>query len=128
MAQSRSLHGTDSPRGSIVNVAATQGIATQPELPSYAAANYGIVGMTRTTAMDYISSGIRINCVCPGPTETTGLVKSGSRDVYERTVPLRRVNKPDEVASAVLFLLSDLASAVNGVALPVDSGWSLCHY
>lgn len=121
-------YGPTTGRGSIVNLAASQGLATAPSFPSYSAANYGIVGMTKANAMDYIASGIRFNCVCAGPTDTPGLAASGAREEYARTVPCQRVNRPDEVAAAVVFLLGDGAPGINGVSLPVDGGWSLCHY
>jgi NAD(P)-dependent dehydrogenase (short-subunit alcohol dehydrogenase family) len=56
------------------------------------------------------------------------LAGSGSRAEYQKTVPMQRVNRPEEVAAAVLFLLGNEASGINGVSLPVDGGWSLCHY
>jgi len=127
MRQKQDPQQQESIKSSIVNVSSNHGLGAESGFSSYAAASHGILGMTRSTAMDYIHSGIRINCVHPGPTDTPGLDASGSKEKYIENVPLKRVNTPDEVAAAIVFLLSPGASGINGVALPVDSGWSLCH-
>jgi NAD(P)-dependent dehydrogenase (short-subunit alcohol dehydrogenase family) len=113
--------------GSIVNITAAQGLATDAGLPSHCAAAHGIVGMSRATAMDYVKKGIRINCVCPVTIEAPG------DDIRSQTASLPRAPNgrdiiPEDVAHAVVFLLSEAASCITGIELPVDGGWSLYHY
>lgn len=115
---------------SIVNIAAAQGLASESGFPSYCAAAHGIVGMSRATALDYLQDGIRINCVCPGPSsQTRGEV--GQTDAAQRRLlppcPLGRDIVAEEVAQAVVFLLGESASAITGTELPIDGGWSLKH-
>ncbi|KEF59600.1 uncharacterized protein A1O9_04446 [Exophiala aquamarina CBS 119918] len=112
---------------SIVNITAAQGLASDGGFPSYCAAAHGIVGMSRATAMDYLKKGIRINCVCPGPTENPGTydrAESGSLP----QAPIGRYIAAEEVAHAVVFLLGEGASGITGIELPVDGGWSLYHH
>ncbi|RFU29306.1 hypothetical protein B7463_g7035, partial [Scytalidium lignicola] len=127
LKQERHPFGPRSTRASIVNVASIDGLASEPKLASFAAVNHGIVGMTRSTASDYIDSGIRFNIVCPSATETPFLSKE-SRKALTCCLPDGLVNDPAEVANAVAFLLSSRSSAINGVSLPVDRGWSLYHH
>ncbi|KIX09212.1 uncharacterized protein Z518_00291 [Rhinocladiella mackenziei CBS 650.93] len=116
----------------IVNISASQGLASESGFPGYCAAGHGIVGMTRATAMDYLPNGIRINCVCAGP--STGEPAGEPRDlgrVQRRSLPrapLTRDITPEEVAQAVVFLLGEGASGITGIELPVDGGWSLYHH
>ena len=128
MQQSEASNSPSRWKASMVNIASNQGLAAEPGFPSYSASSHAIVGMTKTSAMDYIRHGIRVNCICPGPTDTPELRDSGSMEDYLRNVPQQRVNTAEEVAAAVIFLLSPAASGIVGVALQVDSGWSLCHY
>jgi len=100
-------------KASIVNVSSSQGLAAEPGFPSFAASSHAIVGMTRTSAADYIKHGIRINCVNPGPTDTPELEASGSKEKYLENLPLQREGVPEEVAAAVVFLLSPEASAIS---------------
>ncbi|KAF4989090.1 hypothetical protein FDECE_14815 [Fusarium decemcellulare] len=115
-------------RTSIVNITTVHGFASEPGLPSYAVASHGIVGMTRTTAMDYVTSGIRINCVCHYP--VTPSASSTSDESWERhgPAPLGRHITANEVARAAAFLLGPQSSAITGIVLPVDGGWSLYHH
>lgn len=115
---------------SIVNIAAAQGLASEPGFPSYCAAAHGIVGMSRATALDYLQDGIRINCICPGPTsQTPG--EPGQNNTAQRRLlpscPLGRDIDTEEVAQAVVFLLGESTSAITGTELPIDGGWSLKH-
>jgi meso-butanediol dehydrogenase / (S,S)-butanediol dehydrogenase / diacetyl reductase len=86
-----------------------------------------VINMTRSTAIDYARKGIRCNCVCPGPIATPPLVKM-QRDQPEimgrlvEAIPMGRMGEPIEIANAVLFLASDEASYVTGIALVVDGG------
>ena len=128
MKQGKDPKVTEAERASIVNVSSNQGLASEAGFGGYAAASHGIDGMSRSTAMDYLSHDIRINCVNPGPTDTPGLDASCSKQDHTRNVPRQRVNSAREVAAAIIFLLSHEASGIIGVSLPVDGGWSLCHY
>ena len=112
---------------SIVNITAAQGLASDGSFPSYCAAAHGIVGMSRATALDYIKTGIRINCVCPGAAETSDTVdEPQSRSLPQ--APIGRYISAEEVAHAVVFLLGDGATGITGIELPVDGGWSLYHH
>ena len=116
--------------GAIVNNASGWGLVGGGEAVAYCAAKGGVVVMTKAMAVDHSRQGIRVNCVCPGDTETPMLVDDAQRrgmtweayvaDATDR--PLGRLGQPEEVARAVLFLASDEASFITGVALPVDGG------
>lgn len=112
---------------SIVNVASVAGLAGWHGAAAYSASKHGVVGLTRTAALEYARKGVRVNAVCPGVTQTPmyDRMLAVNPGLAERTVnanPMRRIARPEEVAAAILFLLSDEASFVNGVALPVDGG------
>lgn len=112
---------------SIVNVASVAGLAGWHGAAAYAASKHGVVGLTRTAALEYARKGVRVNAVCPGVTRTPMYERMLAQNprLAERTVaanPTGRVAEPEEVAAAILWLLSDEASFVNGVALPVDGG------
>lgn len=112
---------------SIVNVASVAGLIGWAGAAAYAASKHGVVGMTRTAALEYARRGVRVNAVCPGVTQTPmyDRMQAASPKLAERTVaanPTGRIARVDEVASAILWLLSEEASFVNGIALPVDGG------
>jgi len=114
--------------GSIVSTASAAGLIGIPGAVSYNAAKHGVVGLTKTIALEYASRNIRVNAVCPGFIETPMLnrVTEASVKIREqliRTVPMRRVANPSEIGDTVAWLLSDRSSYVTGVALPVDGGW-----
>jgi NAD(P)-dependent dehydrogenase (short-subunit alcohol dehydrogenase family) len=114
--------------GSIVNVSSTYGHAGTPNASVYAASKHAVEGLTTSAALEVAGSGVRVNAVAPGPTETAMLNRfTGSADRKAgliSTVPLGRVGEPDEIANAILFLCSDRASFISGHVLSVDGGKS----
>ena len=112
-------------RGAIVNNSSVFGLKGFSNWALYVASKHALTGMTKVAALDYAAQGIRINAVAPGPIETPLLAKSagGNPQVYASVVPMGRLGQPDEVAGAVLWLLSDAASFVTGVTLPIDGGY-----
>ena len=117
--------------GAVVTFASGAGLAGNAVFPAYSASKGAVVLMTRSLSTGHAAKGIRANVVCPGPIETPMLRDSFSqageaaaaREEYTRARnPMGRFGTPAEVAAAVLFLLSDEASYLNGVALPVDGG------
>ena len=112
--------------GSIVNVGSVNGLSALGD-PAYSAAKAGMIALTRALAMEYGRYGIRANCVLPGTVRTPIWDQRKAKDPnvlkqLERWYPLGRIVEPDEVARVIAFLASDAASAVTGVALPVDCG------
>lgn len=115
--------------GAIVNNSSVDGLRAFPWDPAYSAAKHGVVGLTKSTAMQYASRGVRINAVCPGWILTPPIEEMLARDpgAQERLLthqPIGRMGKPEEVAEAVLWLCSERASLMAGVALPVDGGYT----
>jgi NAD(P)-dependent dehydrogenase (short-subunit alcohol dehydrogenase family) len=112
--------------GAIVNVASNGGLYAIPAAPAYVAAKHGVVGLTKVAAVDYAPDNIRVNAICPGPTRTAGFegVAAGTDMIaqQEAITPLGRLATPEEVAAAVVWLCSDAASYVTGIALSVDGG------
>jgi NAD(P)-dependent dehydrogenase (short-subunit alcohol dehydrogenase family) len=111
--------------GAIVNTASTGGLVGIPNASLYVASKHGVVGLTKSAALEYVKSGIRVNAVCPGLIRT-GLYDARPPEVQRRILemqPIGRVGEPQEVAAAVVWLCSDAASLVTGVALPIDGAW-----
>src|SRR5262245_485186 len=112
--------------GAIVNTASVSGLAGDHLLPAYNAAKGGVVNLTRAIALDHAREGIRCNAVCPGATETPMsaaiLANEALSAEFRRLIPIGRIDRADEVASAVAFLASDDAAYITGVMLPVDGG------
>ncbi len=111
----------------IVNTSSISGLSGHPADPAYVGSKFGVVGITKSTALQYAGTGLRINCVCPGPIRTSlyDRVVAAIPGVEEATLernPMGRVGEPEEVAEAVVWLCSDAASYITGVPLPVDGG------
>jgi NAD(P)-dependent dehydrogenase (short-subunit alcohol dehydrogenase family) len=115
--------------GAIVNTSSDAGLVGLRRGAAYVASKHGVIGLTKTAALEYAKTGIRVNAVCPGPIDTPMLRGSGGERV-ERFIdkmvaaqPGGRLGKPEEIAEAVVWLCSDAASFVTGHALPVDGGY-----
>ncbi len=115
-------------KGSIVNTASIAGLVGFQGLPSYVASKHGVIGLTKTAALEYAKLGIRVNAVCPGVIKTpmidrlTGKQKEAEK-LFENMEPVGRMGEPEEVAEAAMWLCSDASSFVTGDALAVDGGW-----
>lgn len=112
--------------GSIVNIASTAGLAAVNQRTAYCASKAGVIGLTKSLALDLGEHGIRVNAVCPGLTKT-GLTAPYYEDEswveqVHADIPLRRSGEPEELGEAIAFLAGDSSSYVSGVALPVDGG------
>jgi NAD(P)-dependent dehydrogenase (short-subunit alcohol dehydrogenase family) len=113
--------------GAIVNTASAAGLVGSHGMPAYAASKHGVIGLTKTAALEYARAAIRVNAVCPGVIDTAmvaGMVSNHPRlkDKLISVEPIARMGKPSEIAEAVTWLLSDAASFVTGAAMPVDGG------
>jgi len=113
--------------GSIVNTSSMAGMVGVAGMPAYTAAKHGIIGLTRTAALEYARAGIRVNAVCPGATRTpmvqqiiAAMPELGKG--MEENHPIGRIAEPEEIAEAIVWLCSDSASFVTGHALAVDGG------
>jgi NAD(P)-dependent dehydrogenase (short-subunit alcohol dehydrogenase family) len=116
--------------GAIVNTASVAGVMGYPNLSAYNASKHGVVGLTRTAALEYANRGVRVNAVCPAWIETPMVMERGPAPasipaVYRALAdlhPLKRLGTPEEVAHAVAWLCSDASSFVTGQPLLVDGG------
>jgi len=113
--------------GSIVNTSSGAGLVGFAGLPAYVASKHGVIGLTRAAALEYIRAGVRINAVCPGSTRTPMLEGFMGGDpaierAMEQSAPIGRLARPEEIAQAMVWLLSDAASFVVGHAFAVDGG------
>lgn len=116
--------------GCIVNIGSGWGIKGGPKAAAYCAAKGGVVNLTRAMAIDHGKDSIRVNCICPGDTDTPLLRSEATqlgrkeemflREAAER--PLHRIGQPEDIANAVLYLVSDISSWVTGSVLVVDGG------
>ena len=113
--------------GSITNLASIYGLVGGSMAPSYAASKGGVANLTRQLALNW-APAVRVNCVCPGVIETPMTAElrkdPGWRESVLRKYPLGRFGQPEEIAAAILYLASDEAAYVTGVALPVDGGYT----
>ena len=119
-------------RGAVVNTASTAALQGSPGLAAYVASKHGVLGLTRTAAGEVAGRGVRVNAVCPGPTDTrmihslveqnSGGDLAASTARYQASMPLGRYATVDEVVAVVLFLCSDLAGSVTASHYVVDGG------
>jgi NAD(P)-dependent dehydrogenase (short-subunit alcohol dehydrogenase family) len=115
--------------GAIVNIASTNAFRPQHDQPAYTASKHAVLGLTRSAAFDYAPLGIRVNAICPGSIDTPMLRNAMARrgrdpqDVVDRLSLIGRFGRPDEIASAALWLCSEGASFVHGHPLAVDAGY-----
>ncbi len=113
--------------GAIVNTSSGAGLVAAPGLPHYTAAKHGVLGLTKSAAMEYNGQGIRVNAVCPGMVDTP-MIQSwfeSSPDLAKAvlaTMPAQRLGRPEQVAEAAVWLCSDAADWVSGLSMPVDGG------
>jgi NAD(P)-dependent dehydrogenase (short-subunit alcohol dehydrogenase family) len=115
--------------GAIVNCSSIGGLIGNPGRAIYHASKHGVIGLTKSAALEYASRGIRINAVCPGTIETAMVAdmmarESITREDFQRDLPIGRLGRPEEIAAAVLWLCSEGASFVIGHALAVDGGYT----
>lgn len=113
--------------GAIVNCSSLGGLVGLPDRAAYHGAKHGVLGLTKCAALDVATKNIRVNAVCPGTIETpmaSGIDKD-SLDVILRDQSIGRLGRADEVAAAVIWLCSDAASFILGVALPVHGGYTV---
>jgi NAD(P)-dependent dehydrogenase (short-subunit alcohol dehydrogenase family) len=117
-------------RGAIVNTSSVYGLnGCERGMPAYAASKHGIIGLTKTAALEYAGSGIRVNAVCPGAVNTAfreRLVAKSKREECKDSerYPLGRIAEPREISDAVLWLCSDEASFITGTTMVIDGGLS----
>ena len=115
--------------GAIVNCSSLGGLVGGAERGTYHAAKHGVIGLTKSAALEYAARGIRINAVCPGLIQTPmsdQMIASGQAEALkamEKSVPMGRVGRPEEIADAVLWLCSSAASYVTGQSISVDGGF-----
>jgi NAD(P)-dependent dehydrogenase (short-subunit alcohol dehydrogenase family) len=113
--------------GSIVNCASIAGLLGAPTLPAYVAAKHGVVGLTKTAALEYARQGIRVNAVCPGlidtPMTRKGLTPEFAAKLVEES-PIGRFGQPAEIAAAVVWLCDQSPGFLTGQAIAVDGAWT----
>ena len=114
--------------GAVVNVASQAALVSLPSQAAYTASKGAVAALTRSLAIDWAEHGVRVNAVAPGFTVTPMTASFFENETFvqaaTRRIPLGRLLEPDEIAGAIVFLASPLASAITGVVLPVDGGWT----
>lgn len=119
-------------RGSIINIASAAGVfKAAPNRYVYGATKAAVAGLTRAVAADFITKGIRCNCICPGTIETPSMLGraaalgTGGREMFVNRQPMGRLGTADEIASLAVYLASDESAFTTGVAHIIDGGWTL---
>jgi len=122
----------DAGKGSIINIASAAGVfKAAPNRYVYGATKAAVAGLTRAVAADFITKGIRCNCICPGTIETPSMLGraaalgAGGRDMFVSRQPMGRLGTADEIASLAVYLASDESAFTTGVAHIIDGGWTL---
>ncbi len=124
--------------GRIINIASVHGLVASVNKAAYLASKHGVVGMSKGVALETAADGITVNCICPGWVETPliqpqidaraeqfgGDRAAGVRDLLREKQPNQRLASTDEIAQTVVFLCSDAAQGITGIALPIDGGWT----
>lgn len=110
--------------GVIVNMSSTAGLEGVGGLAGYVSAKHGVIGLTKTAALDYADRNLRVNALAPGPILTDNLERAGedAQRLAALAMPMRRIGRPEEVAAAVVWLCSDQAAFITGATLPIDGG------
>ncbi|MEO7000690.1 MAG: SDR family NAD(P)-dependent oxidoreductase [Ktedonobacterales bacterium] len=110
--------------GAIVNMSSTAGLSGVRGMAGYVAGKHGVIGLTRSAALDYAPRGIRVNAIAPGPILSERLLglTEQQREPVTRAVPMGRIGWPEEVAFTAAWLCSDYASFITGATIPVDGG------
>jgi 3-hydroxybutyrate dehydrogenase len=125
-------------RGRIVNIASVHGLVASVDKSAYLAAKHGLVGMSKGVALETATQGITVNCICPGWTDTAiiqpqiearaaqfkGDRSAGIRDLLREKQPNLTLLPPGRIGDIAVFLCSEAAEGITGVALPVDGGWT----
>ncbi len=114
--------------GRVVNIASTEGVGATAFISPYTSSKHGVIGLTRSLAVELGAQGVTVNCVCPGPIHTgmTAVIPDEAKQKFaRRRVPLRRYGEPEEVAHATLSLVLPAASYINGAVLVVDGGMTI---
>lgn len=113
-------------RGAIVNTASAAGMMGFANLPAYVASKHGVIGLTKSVALEYARQGIRVNAICPGSVRTKMLGEFAGSDAAVEAMgamsPIGRIGEPDEIAESAVWLCSDAARFVTGHPLAVDGG------
>jgi NAD(P)-dependent dehydrogenase (short-subunit alcohol dehydrogenase family) len=123
-------HMVERGRGAIVNTSSGAGLIGFPGQANYVAAKHGVIGLTRSAALEYIGRGVRINAICPGTARSRMVDEwmDGSAEAEAEVAalhPIGRIAEPEEIARAAVWLASDASSFVVGAALPVDGGYTV---
>ncbi len=119
--------------GAIVNVSSQAGLRGVPEFSAYSASKHAVIGLTRAAALETVRDGIRVNAVCPGPTDTrmmraieqTVERQGGDPSGFVERIPIGRYGRPEEIAALVVWLLVDAPAFLTGAVLPIDGGMTV---
>ncbi|MFC2000755.1 SDR family NAD(P)-dependent oxidoreductase [Chloroflexota bacterium] len=113
-------------QGVIINTSSSSALVGSPGMSAYCASKAGVILLTKTTALEHAGQNIRVNCICPGPMETAMssefLANPAAREAVTKSVPLRRIGRPSEIAQTALYLACDDSSYVTGAVFSVDGG------